>query len=197
MKKTTYCLIIIASIAAILSGCITSHTQQSFTLHSPESRNHHCRPIYRRAAVRVGYPRGIEGAMGTHIYYTTSDLKQSYYLYSEWNKPLSRILMKNLIGALYLSGSFGNILDYASTARADYILESVVHSFVHHIENDSSYADISIELRLMRNTGSIIKSKLFSYRIPIRNNNAEGFVHAANIAVGKLKRDMLKWLCGA
>ncbi len=196
MKKTYLLTLLLGMVISVMAGCVASHTIQSYTLESKTDIGPSCRHIYRHSTIRVEYPRGIENSMGTRIYYSKERLKRSYYLYSEWNKPLSRILMKNLMDALYLSGNFRGVTDYASTAKSDYILESVVHSFVHRIEKDSSFADISIELRLMREGGNVVKSRLFSYAVPVRSKNAEEFVRAANTAIAKLKKDMTLWLCG-
>ena len=133
--------------------------------------------------------------MGTRIYFSRSDLSQSYYQYHQWSKPLNRIVMAQLIEALQQSRIFHRVIDYASEARSDYTLETTIYRFEHRIETDRSYAVVSIGLRLLRNEDNrVIRSRRFEYRIPAPTTDAEGFVHAANEAMKRLSLEMTRWL---
>jgi len=145
--------------------------------------------------VRVEYPKGIEDTMGTRIYYTRGDLTRSYYLYNEWSQPLNRLVMAHLIEALQRSHTFRNVLDYASEAGADYLLETTIYRFDQRITGQEAYADVSIGLRLLRNGDhKLVKSRRFDYRIPCESADAPGFVKAANRAMERLAVDMVRWL---
>ncbi len=146
-------------------------------------------------SIRVDYPKGIEETMGTKIYFSRSNLTQSYYSYSQWSKSLNRILMANLIKALLKSNISKNVLDYASQAEAKYELESTIYSFEHKIEDKGSFANISIGMRLLRTQDHyLISSKIFNYKIPCETTDAKGFVEASNKALSHLSIDTIKWL---
>ena len=183
-------LLTVTLIVLIFAGC-SGKTIQMYTLsvnNAPKAR-----PVY--SSIRVDYPKGIEDTMSTRIYFSRSKLTQSYYSYSQWSKPLSRILMSNLIESLQRSGLARTVLDYASEADAEYELETTVYRFEQKIEGERSYADISIGLRLLRSRSkTLVASKRFSYRIPCPTTDARGFVEAANRAMQQLSVDMVQWL---
>ncbi|WP_292654365.1 ABC-type transport auxiliary lipoprotein family protein [Nitratifractor sp.] len=183
--------LLLTAVALFLAAC-SSRTLQMYTL-SAEAPLPHVPP--RFTSLRVDYPKGIEDTMGTRIYFSRSDLTQSYYSYSQWSKSLNRILMANLIETLQRSGLARTVLDYASEADAAYELESTVYRFEHRITAQGSYADVSIGLRLLHsNDRHLIAAKVFNYRIPCPSTDAAGFVKAANEAVSRLGTDMIRWL---
>ncbi|WP_292654992.1 ABC-type transport auxiliary lipoprotein family protein [Nitratifractor sp.] len=184
-------LAVVTVLTLLLAAC-SGRSLQMYTL-SPQGSLPHLHP--RFSSLRVDYPKGIEDTMGTRIYFSRSNLTQSYYSYSQWSKSLNRILMANLIETLQRSGLARTVLDYASEADAAYEIESTVYRFEHRITPQGSYADISIGLRLLRSSDRhLIASKIFSYQIPCRSTDAAGFVEAANRAVSRLGVDMVKWL---
>jgi len=179
------------AITLFLAAC-SGKTLQLYTL-SPQGNLPQVHP--RFSSLRVDYPKGIEDTMGTRIYFSRSDLTQSYYSYSQWSKSLNRILMAALIETLQRSGLARTVLDYASEADAAYELESTVYRFEHRITPQGSFADVSIGVRLLRSSDRhLIASKIFSYRIPCRRTDAAGFVEAANRAVSRLGADLIRWL---
>jgi cholesterol transport system auxiliary component len=152
---------------------------------------------FRRSDVRVEYPKGIEDTMGTRIYYTRSDLTRSYYLYNQWSLPLNRLIMAHLIETLQRGKAFRHVLDYASEAGADYLLETTIYRFDHRITGQGSFAEISIGVRLLH-TGDrrLVKSRRFAYRVPCESTDAPGFIRATNRAMERFSSDLLKWLRG-
>ena len=177
----------------LLGGC-SGKTIQMYTLNGSTNPP---RVHPRFSAIRVDYPKGIEDTMGTRIYFSRSDLTQSYYQYSQWSDSLNRILMANLIAALQRSGIAHNVLDYASQADAPYELETTVYRFEHKITPQGSSAEVVIGLRLLRSEDKrLIASKIFHYSIPCPQTDAKGFVEAANQAMARLSADMVRWLSG-
>ena len=189
--KSLSSLLLAGTLLILLSGC-SGKTIRMYTLESTVNPPHF-HPRY--SAIRVDYPKGIEDTMGTRIYFSRSDLTQSYYSYSQWSKSLNRILMANLIEALQRSGIARTVLDYASQADAPFELESTVYRFEHRITPRGSSAKVSIGLRLIRSDDKrLIASKTFRYSIPCTRTDARGFVEAANLAVSRLSADMVRWL---
>jgi cholesterol transport system auxiliary component len=191
--KTLSSLVCAGILLLLLGGC-SGKTIQMYTLQSTGTPPQ-VHPRY--SAIRVDYPKGIEDTMGTRIYFSRSDLTQSYYSYSQWGQSLNRILMANLIEALQRSGIARNVLDYASQADAPYELESTVYRFEHHITPQGSSAEVAIGLRLIRAEDKrLIASKIFHYSVPCTQTDAKGFVEAANRAITRLSADMVRWLSG-
>ncbi|ADV46467.1 ABC-type transport auxiliary lipoprotein family protein [Nitratifractor salsuginis] len=189
--KNLLSLLIAGALFFLLGGC-SGKTIHMYTL---DAAGNLPRVHPRFSAIRVDYPKGIEDTMGTRIYFSRSDLTQSYYGYSQWSKSLNRILMANLIEALQRSGIARNVLDYASQADAPYELECTVYRFEHQITPQGSTAEISIGLRLIRTEDKkLIASKIFNYSIPCTQTDARGFVEAANRAIFRLSTDMIRWL---
>ena len=183
------------SLILFITACSAPHTLYMYTLSPSLSTPLSPISAYRGASVRVDYPKGIEDTMGTRIYYSRSRLTQSYYLYHQWSRPLNRIIMSNLISTLQQNHTFRHVLDYASEARADYLLESTVYRFRHMIEEKGSYADVSIGLRLLRTSDNhLLKSRRFEYRVPCSSTDAKGFVESANKAMEYMGQDIKKWL---
>jgi len=190
MKKVLYLTLLLLTL--FLTAC-GSRSVQMYTLTPGEV------PVgsspFRHSDVRVEYPKGIEDTMGTRIYYTRSNLTRSYYLYNQWSQPLNRLVMGHIIETLQRSHAFRHVLDYASEAGADYLLETTIYRFDHRITDKGSFAEISIGLRLLRNSDRhLVKSRRFDYRIPCESTDAPGFIKAANRAMEHLSVDMLKWL---
>ncbi len=177
----------------LLAGC-SSRSIQMYTLDAGSAAQPQ-RTAYAHATVRVDYPKGIEDTMGTRIYFSRSDLTQSYYQYHQWSKPLNRIILAQLIEALQRSHIFHRVIDYASEARSDYTLETTIYRFEHRIEKERSYAVVSVGLRLLRSDNdSVVKSRRFDYKIPAPTTDAKGFVLAANEAMKRLSVEMTRWL---
>jgi ABC-type uncharacterized transport system auxiliary subunit len=189
--KNLLSLLFAGALFFLLGGC-SGKTIHMYTLNGAANPPH---MHTRYSAIRVDYPKGIGDTMGTRIYFSRSDLTQSYYGYSQWSKSLNRILMANLIEALQRSGIARNVLDYASQADAPYELESTVYRFEHRIAPTGSTAEVSIGLRLIRTEDKrLVASKIFHYSIPCSRTDAQGFVEAANRAISRLSTDMVRWL---
>jgi len=186
---------ILAVFLALLAlGCAGRQLSQ-YTLEAPALTPVSSSP-YRHATLRVDYPTGIDDTMGTRIYFATEEFTRSPYRYSRWSQPLNRLLMAHMIESLQRARIFASVLDYASQAPADYRLETTIYRFGHHLlDEKNSEARISVEVRLLRSSDSrLLKSRRFDYRIPCDTTDARGFVRAANRAMARFSRDLVRWL---
>jgi cholesterol transport system auxiliary component len=174
-------------------GC-SEATLNTYTL-SPKVYKKVNSSKFASKTLRVEYPKGIEDTMGTKIYYKDNNLKESFYLYSQWSKSLNRIIMGAIVDILRQSNLFKEVVDYSSTADVDYILETSIYNFEHEIKADKSFAKVKIQVRLLNSINNkIIKSKLFEYLIPCKSTDAKGFVEASNKALEKFGEDLIIWL---
>jgi len=179
--------------AVLMLAACASRQLEMYTLAPAELAPVHT--PYAGSDVRVDYPKGIDDTMSSRIYYSRSDLTRSYYLYHQWSQSLNRLLMAHIIESLQRAHAFRHVLDYASEAGADYLLETTIYRFEHQITPQGSYAVISIGLRLLRNSNkTLVKSRRFDYRIPCSTTDAPGFIRAANQAMERFSLDMVRWL---
>ncbi len=177
---------IIAIFAIILSGCIPKpvHTLKSYdlTINNNFKSNKKINKV-----LKVKYPTALGAIGSSKIYYKKDDIT-SYYLYSKWSDTLSRLIYKDILISLQNSKKYRSVIGYNSSAKADIILETQIVNFYHIIDNNSSYAQITINIKYIdANSQNIIKSKVFSYKIPVENKNAKSFV----VAVKEVLKEFL------
>jgi len=150
---------------------------------------------YRNKTLKVDYPQPLKEKLSQSIQYSYSLSDRGEYLNSQWANGLSQLIQGTLIDALERSKNFKGVVSYASTAYADYRLESTVYDFSHHIRGKESYAIVSLKFTLIdTSTGKLVKTKKFSYKEYTTTVDARGFVEASNRAMSKLSRDLANWL---
>lgn len=180
-------------IFVILIGGCAKPPLKSYIFSTPKVAKQS--PIFKDKIVKVDYPKSIEDGSNVNIYYfNDSNLTRSYYKYHQWSLPLNRLVMAHIIETLTKSHLFKNVIDYSSKASSNYLLEATIYRFSQEIKDNRSYADISINLRLIDRDGSLIKSRYFNYKIKTDSINAPSFVKASNKAMKRFSKDLIKWL---
>lgn len=179
----------------LLAGCSTKLTPlRSYTLQTPEVSSIY-KDGYQNKTIKVMQPQSLKEVMSRRMHFSYSPTEQGTYLNSKWSNDLGKLVQGILIDTLQSSGMFKGVVSYASTAKADYRLESTVYDFSHHVRGNASYAIVSIQFTLVStHTGNLIKSRRFSYHEATKSTDAEGYVEATNRAVESLSSDLLLWL---
>jgi len=180
----------------LLSGCsfkssapITEYTLSVAPVGAVSSSR------YRNKAIKVSYPNSLKEKLSRSIDYSYSLSDRGVYQNSEWSNALPQLIQGTVIEALDQSHLFKGVLPFSSTVYEDYRLESTVYDFSHHVRGEESYAVISIRFTLIdTKTGRMTKTRRFSYKEYTRTVDARGFVEAADTAMSKLVRDLVKWL---
>ena len=150
---------------------------------------------FRYKTIKVMYPQSLKEKISQKMSYSYSSVEQSVYQNSQWSNNIGKLLEGTLIQALDGSRLFKAVLPYASTAQEDYRLESNIFAFSHQVRGEQSHALVSIQFSLINtDTGKLVKSKRFSYKVPTKTMDAKGYVEATNEAVGRLTKDLLRWL---
>ena len=150
---------------------------------------------FRYKTIKVSFPQILKEKISNKMHYSYSMNDQGNYLNSQWSNNIGKLLQGTIILALDQSRLFKGVLPYESTAGEDYRLESSIFDFSHHVRGTSSHAVVSVQFTLINTyTGRLIKTKRFSYREPTQTIDAQGYVTATNVAVGKLSRDLVHWL---
>ncbi|MDM5270761.1 ABC-type transport auxiliary lipoprotein family protein [Sulfurovum sp. zt1-1] len=184
-----------ALLVILLAGCSTKMApMKTYTLQTTEVNNSY-NASYQNKTIQVMQPQSLKEKMSEKIYFSYSPTQQGAYLNSKWSNDLGTLVQGTLIHTLQSSGMFKGVVSYASTAQADYRLESTVFDFSHHVRGNASHAIVSIQFDLIStDTGKLIKSKRFSYMEATGTTDAEGYVKASNMAIERLSKDLLLWL---
>jgi len=140
--------------------------------------------------LKVKYPVALGAINSSRIFYKKGAIT-SYYLYSRWSNPLSRLLYKDILTTLQNSKRYKSVIGYSSSARADLSLEIEIIDFYHIVEDNSSYALITINVRYIdENTQKIIKQKRFSYKKYLAKADAKSFVAGAKEALKEFLQEL-------
>ena len=150
---------------------------------------------YRQKTIKVSYPQSLKSKISEKMYYSYSSTEEGAYQNSQWSNNIGKLLQGAFIESIEQSKLFKAVLPYTSTAGDDYRLESTIFAFSHQVRGKESHALVSIQFALIdTDTGRLIKTKRFSYRIPTKTTNAKGYVEAINIAISRLGKDLIQWL---
>jgi len=150
---------------------------------------------YQSKSIKVTYPQGIKNKISQKMDFSYSSIDRGTYRNSEWSNNMSKLLQGTIIEALDESRLFKVVLADTSTAREDYRLESNIFAFEHRVRDKESHAVVSIQFNLVSvQTGTIVRSKRFTYKEATPTTDAKGYVAATNAAVSKLSRDLVAWL---
>lgn len=179
----------------LFAGCSTKMAPQKiYTLQTPEVNTAY-KKSDKNKTIMVMQPQSLKEVMSQKMRFSYSSTEQGAYLNSKWSNDLGKLFQGTLIYTLQSSGMFKGVVSYASTAQADYRLESTIFDFSHHVRDNASHAIVSIQFTLVStHTGKLVKSRRFSYSEATKTTDAEGYVEATNRALGRLSSDLLLWL---
>ena len=150
---------------------------------------------FKYATIKVAYPQSLKEKISQKMSYSYSRVEQGVYQNSQWSNDIGKLLEGTFIQALDESKLFKAVLPYASTAHEDYRLESSIFAFSHEVRGEQSHALVSIQFSLVNtDTGKLIKTKRFSYKVATKSIDAKGYVEATNEAVDRLTKDLLRWI---
>ncbi len=150
---------------------------------------------YRSKSIKVAYPQSLKEQITQKMNFSYSSSDIGTYQNSEWSNNMSKLLQGTFIEVLGSARLFRVVLSDTSSVKEEYRLESTVFTFSHSVREMQSHAIVSIQFMLMdANTGSLVKSKRFSYREGTPTVDAQGYVKATNVAMARLSRDLVEWL---
>lgn len=134
----------------------------------------------------------------TDMVYTASRYQQSSYAYSQWSDAPVRVLPLLFQTALEASGRFGAVIGSPSAAQADFLLESTLLDFSHHVHADSpSEGVVHVRFYLIDTaTRSVAATRAFSARFPSSAPAAGDGAVALNRASNRVAHDLAAWLQG-
>jgi cholesterol transport system auxiliary component len=179
-----------------LAGCSSKDAPiKTFVLHAPQDITPVSVSRFKQKSIQVTHPESLKEKMNQDMHFSYSASEQGSYSQSQWSNDTGKLLQGITIQTLVKSGLFKGVVSYASTAQADYRLESTVFDFSHRVREQASDAIVSIQYNLISaDSGRLLKSKRFNYIIPTKTTNAEGYAEATNEAIRRLSRDLVLWL---
>jgi cholesterol transport system auxiliary component len=192
MRKSKQLAFIIILIG--LLGCTKEPAMKVYSLDIPTVSAVHS-SAYKNKSIKITYPQSLRNKISQKMNFSYSSIDSGNYQNSEWSNNMSKILQGTFIEVLDGSKLFKVVLSDTSTVKEEYRLESTIFAFEHSVRGTASDAIVSIQFNLISTeTGSLIKSKRFSYKEPTPTMDAKGYVAATNVAVSKLSRDLVVWL---
>ncbi|RRS31386.1 MAG: hypothetical protein P794_03750 [Epsilonproteobacteria bacterium (ex Lamellibrachia satsuma)] len=178
-----------------LSGCSNKQAPLKIYTLNAQSDVKISQSKFRQKTIKVSYPQSLKSKIGEKMYYSYNSMEEGAYQNSQWSNNIGKLLQGTFIEAIEQSKLFKAVLPYTSTAGEDYRLESTIFAFSHQVRGKQSHALVSIQFALIdTNTGRLIKTKYFSYRVPTKTIDAKGYVEATNVAINRLSKDLVQWL---
>ncbi len=134
--------------------------------------------------------------MSRNLLYQQNELMQLPYAYSSWSDTPNNMLTFLFVSCTGRSSAFSSVLPSHSSARADFLLESTLLEFYHHINSDgTSEGRMSMKFYLIDlSSNLVIATREFHQQISARTQNARGGVEALNSASKILALDLTRWL---
>lgn len=147
--------------------------------------------------LKVSIPYGLRSLQGREILYTRGDGVYKAYRDHRWEDTPARQLKLLLSTSLHESGLFSNVISAPSRVKYDYLLESRVNAFEHHLEGDKSFVRLHVTLYLVEGVKKrVVTSMNFKWDEPTPTVDAKGVVKAFNLSIEKLNKESLEWLGG-
>jgi len=133
---------------------------------------------------------------GTAILYSKAQYDHNSYAYSRWSDAPVRLLRILFQAALEESGRFGAVVSPTSASEADFLIESTLFDFSHHIKGDgTSEGVVRIRFYVIDNTTkTVTATKEFVSRVQASSQNAQGAASALNKAATDVARNLVSWL---
>ena len=140
--------------------------------------------------------RATQALASTNLLYSDDRYVINSYAYSHWNDQPAILLLTRFQISLEESNLFKAVIPPNSSSAADFLLESSLLDFSHHLKKGNvSEGVCRIRFYLINNeTKAIIDTKEFTAKIPAVSNNAQGAVKALNEATAVVTFELVNWL---
>lgn len=192
--------LVLAFLCCLLTSCSFNKIPASDTYtispvveksSSPSTTQKKDRPIIKLAPIRSS-----RAFTSTNIVYSTSRFEQNSYAYSRWSDAPVKLLPALFQTALETTGSFGAVITSPSAATADFLLESTLYDFSHHIHHDNtSDGVIGIRFHLIDTASkTVIAAREFHTRVPASSPDARDAAAALNQAAEAVAYELAVWL---
>lgn len=157
-------------------------------------------PLEKKAkfskVLKVSQPKSTAAIMSRHILYQEKEFAQNPYAYSKWNDTPNKMLASLFISCINKSSVFESVLPSYSKGKADFLLESTLLDFYHHVNSDgSSEGRVKIEFYLIEpKSGEVVATNEFNSKITSKTLDVNGGVRALNDASKSVALSLTQWL---
>ena len=148
-------------------------------------------------SLKVLEPFGSNKYTINELYYVVLPYEENSYTQSSWIEPVSTMLYNEILKAIRESALFGNVANYSSVAKGEYILEIEINDFKQYFTPDMqhSYVVSDITFTLVRSSNFVpIAQKEIYKKIKTSSLDAKGGVEALNRAQQETIQEMISWL---
>ena len=185
----------------ILSGCIGRNIPPAdiYTISPPrliQTRAQTPEKDKRSIIIKLAPIRAARAFAGTEILYSHTRYDMNSYAYSRWSDAPARLLQLLFQDVLTNSGNIFVLLPATSLAGVDFILESTLHDFSHHLNKDgTSDGVMRIRFYLIDNRKKkVTASREFLSTVPVSSCDARGAATALNKTAMNVAGDLTSWL---
>jgi cholesterol transport system auxiliary component len=123
------------------------------------------------------------------IFYTTKAYSFEEYTLNRWIDKPSSMLHNNLALAIEESHIYKTVLKEKSKIKYDYMLKTNLMSLYNSIEENNSFAILSIKFDLVSND-EVVKTYTYNKKVLNQNNKPYDFVVAVNKAFEEVVSDL-------
>ena len=192
---------ILLGVAFLGSGCSVKSTPPitEFALIGDHGGFEVSSKACTESTIKILEPFGSNKYTINDLYYVVLPYEENSYTQSTWIEPVATMLYNEILKAVRESGLFGNVSNYSSVARGDYILEIEINDFKQYFSHDQkeSYAVSHITFTLVRSDGFIpIAQQEIYKKIKTNSLDAKGGVEALNRAQRETIKELITWLDG-
>lgn len=192
-------LLILFFMPAIFGGCaaITVPAIDSYTINTLcEIEQSSEKKASFSKVLKVSMPKSTTAIMSRHILYQEKEFSQNSYARSGWIDTPNKMLGSLFLSCINKSSIFKAVLPSHSRGKSDFLLESTLSKFHHHINSDgSSEGRVRIEYYLIETkSGQVVATNEFFSNVSSKTLDAKGGVRALNDASKSVALSLTRWL---
>ena len=143
----------------------------------------------------VNLPRAQSGFNTQRMAYVKRDDEVSYFALNQWAESPAHMLLPLLVKALERENLWDAVVQMPSPVRGDYQLTPEHLLLQHEFTQEPSRVRIHLRLQLIHlKNFQVLATREFTVLENATSEDPYGGVQAANVATGKLLREISEWL---
>ena len=146
--------------------------------------------------LKIAMPKSTTAIMSQGLLYQKNEFIQNPYAYSRWSDSPNKMLTSLFLSCINKRAAFKSVLPSYSKGKADYLLESTLLEFYHHINPDgSSEGRVRVSFYLIESqSGEVVAINEFFSSVEAETLDAKGGVRALNEASKRVALNLSQWL---
>lgn len=192
-------LLILFFISIVSVGCTTNTVPaiELYTLNSScDLDGVDSKKSKSTKVLKVSTPKSIAVIKSRHILYQDREFSLNPYANSRWSDTPNKMLGSLILSCINKNSKFKAALPSYSKGKGDFLLESTLLDFHHHINTDgSSEGRMRIEFYIINpKNGNVIATNELSSNVSSESLNTKGGVQALNSAANNISLNLSRWL---